>query len=118
MTHCSFSDNRFLLYTPWMKKLLLVLPLLLTGCPSQAMEPKGPTPVPRDTDACGTAGAQLEDLKCRDRNGDPMWVNKHGEKFEQTCRTLQEEGGIFINPKCITLSKTCEEAKACPPTSE
>ncbi len=47
-----------------------------------------------------------------------MWVNKHGEKFEDTCRTLQEEGGVFINPKCITLSKTCKEVKACPPTSE
>ncbi len=67
---------------------------------------------------CFDAGKNLEDLQCRDRHGDPMWVNKKGEPFAETCRILQEEGNIYINPRCIAGAKTCEEAKACPPTSE
>lgn len=98
--------------------LMLFLPLALMGCPPPTPGPQGPTPTPRDTDVCGEAGKKLEDLVCKDRHGNPMWINKHGEPFAETCRTLQEEGGIFINPRCIRDSKTCDEAKACPPTSE
>ena len=106
------------MYTGRMKNLLvLFLPLALAGCPPP-VEPTGPTPTPRDTDACEDAGKNLEKLQCLDRHGDPMWVNKHGEPFSETCRTLQEEGNIYINPTCIRDAKTCEEAKACPPTSE
>lgn len=102
-----------------MKKLLPTLFLLvLTGCPSTTPQPTGPTPVPRDTDACEDAGKNLKTMQCRDRHGNPMWENKHGEPFSETCRTLQEEGNIYINPTCIRDSKTCDEAKACPPTSE
>lgn len=101
-----------------MKKLPLLIVLALAGCPPPPPEPKGPTPIPKDTDVCGDAGANLEELQCLDRNGDPMWVNKQGEKFEETCRRLQEEGGIFINPVCVRDAKTCREAKACPPSSE
>lgn len=100
-----------------MKKLLILLiPVLLTGCPPP--EPEGPTPVVRDTDVCEEAGTNLEKLQCYDRHGDPMWVNKHGEKFEETCRIAQEEGRIFLDPQCIADAKTCEEAKSCPPSSE
>jgi len=101
-----------------MKKLLPILILLvLTGCPSYVPQPVGPTPVPRDTDACGEAGKNIEALQCLDPRGDPMWTNRNGEKFEETCRKLQEEGGIFLDPKCIASATTCEQITACPPSS-
>lgn len=100
-----------------MKKLLPTLFLLvLTSCPSTTPTPVGPTPTPRDTDVCGEAGKNIEELKCLDRRGDPMWVNRNGEKFEETCRKLQEEGGIFLDPKCIAAATTCEQVVACPPS--
>lgn len=103
-----------------MKKLLptLMLLVLTTGCPSTTPKPVGPTPVVRDTDVCGDAGKNIEKLQCRDRRGDPMWVNRNGEKFEETCRTAQEEGGIFLDPKCIAEATTCEQVLACPPSAE
>ena len=101
-----------------MKKLLiLLLPVLLTACPPPA-EPQGPTPVVRDTDACDDAEINLKELECKDRNGDPMWINKKGEPFAETCRIAQDEGRIFLDPKCIAAAKTCEEAKSCPPSAE
>ena len=86
--------------------------LLLTGCP-----PPPPNPIPdvTDTEVCPAAEARLEELQCKDRKGDPMWVNKRGEHFADTCKKAQEEGGIFVNPRCISTAQSCEEAKACPP---
>lgn len=103
-----------------MKKLIgLVLLLALAGCPP-VLDPHhpGPTPDVVDTDQCESAEKKLEELECKDRRGDPMWVNKKGERFQETCRRAQEEGTIFLNPKCIANAKTCEEANVCPPTSE
>lgn len=67
-----------------------------------------------DTDFCDEAEAKLEELGCRDRRGDPMWVNRNGERFAATCQTIQDEGGVFLDPKCIANAKTCEEAMSCP----
>ncbi len=44
-----------------------------------------------------------------------MWVNKKSERFEETCRIIQEEGLISINPRCVMEAESCDEAKACPP---
>ena len=100
-----------------MKHLIgIVLALALAGCP-KTYHP-GPTPDVRDTDQCEAAEEKLEELECKDRRGDPMWVNRKGEPFQETCRIAQEEGTIFLNPKCIANAKTCEEANDCPPTSE
>ena len=46
-----------------------------------------------------------------------MWVNKRGERFKETCEKAQEEGLIFLDPKCITDAPTCEEANECPAMS-
>ena len=43
-----------------------------------------------------------------------MWVNRKGERFKDICEKAQEEGGVFLNPRCIMESETCEEAKECP----
>lgn len=73
-----------------------------------------PPPPPSDTDMCGDAEATLERLECKDSLGDPMWVNKKGERFVETCRKIQEEALIFLDPKCVANAITCEEANECP----
>ena len=95
-----------------MKLLALLLPLLLVGCP-KTYEPH-PAPIPKDTDQCLAAEQTLEKLQCKDRAGDPMWVNKLGERFGETCRKAQEEGRIFINPACVSTAGSCEKANQCP----
>ena len=93
-----------------MRHLILALPLLL-GCPQTK-----PVPVPevKDTELCGKADENLERMQCSDRAGHPMWVNKKGERFKEICERVQEEGGVFLNPRCVSKAKTCKEAKACP----
>lgn len=93
---------------------LLVFALAMSACPPEPHVPD-PTPIPEDTEFCGDAEARLEELGCKDLEGNPMWVNKKGERFGETCRIAQEEGRLFLNPKCIIAAKTCEEAKECPP---
>ena len=92
-----------------MRKLLLVL--LLLGC--EPPTPK-PPPQPVDTDKCDDAEVTLERLQCRDSTGSPMWVNRRGERFQETCRIAQEEASIFIDPACVASATTCEGANECP----
>jgi len=101
-----------------MKRLIplfpfLLLLLLLTNCGRQGVKP-APTPTPTDTGHCLQAEQKLKRLQCKDRAGDPMWVNRHGERFRDTCKTAQEEGGIFLNPKCIANARSCTEVNQCP----
>ena len=96
-----------------MKHLLAAaLALALTGCPPPVVP--NPPPTPTDTDKCGDAEANLEKLQCKDSHGDPMWVNKKGERFQETCRMAQEEALIFLDPLCISTAATCEGANECP----
>jgi hypothetical protein len=95
-----------------MKRFAVVVALALAGCPEPVV-PK-PAPIPEDTDWCGAAEQRLEELQCKDMRGDPMWVNKNGERFKQTCETAQEEGRVALNPRCIAEAPSCEEAKRCP----
>lgn len=100
-----------------MKTLTTVLTLLLSGllpgCPQQDYRPRI---VVRDTDQCLAAEARLEELQCKDLRGDPMWVNRRGERFSQTCEIAQEQGMIFLNPACIASAPDCAAADACPPS--
>ena len=103
-----------------MRKLIFLLAFLVIGCPTHNQpEPIGPKPGPivvKDTDLCDEAEQNLEALQCKNRDDTPMWVNQQDEKFGDTCRRLQEEGGIFLDPKCVSKAPSCEEAKACPPS--
>jgi hypothetical protein len=74
--------------------------------------------VVRDTDQCGAAYENLKELQCQDSRGKPMWVNSDGETFDETCRRIQEGGGIFLDPVCIAEAPTCEEANVCPPSQQ
>jgi hypothetical protein len=69
-----------------------------------------------DTSFCQNAEYHLRDLQCKDAAGDLMWINKLGEHFAITCQRIQDQGGIFLDPRCIASAKTCEEAKLCPPS--
>jgi hypothetical protein len=93
-----------------MRQLALAA-LLLLGCSST---PKPSPATPPDGDWCAAAEARLEKLDCRDPRGDPMWVNRRGERFADTCRTAYEQGGVFLNPQCIAEAASCQEANACP----
>ncbi len=73
-----------------------------------------PPPLPEDTDKCDDAEATLERMQCRDSLGDPMWVNKRGERFQETCRKAQEEALIFLDPACVATATACAAANECP----
>jgi hypothetical protein len=100
------------------------LPLLLfVGCiyqPQTSVESvllPSQTVVPVvDTSFCQDAEYNLRNLQCKDAAGNLMWINKLGEHFATTCQRIQDQGGVFLNPKCISTAKTCEEAKTCPPS--
>lgn len=92
----------------------LVVALALAACSGPAPGSETPEPPP-DTDWCEAAEKRLETLECRDPRGDPMWVNRDGERFAATCRMIQEQGAVPINPRCIAQAETCEEADTCPP---
>lgn len=98
-----------------MRFLGLVLFVVACSASKPAEVPVSPVPKPvPDSDFCAAAERQLEKLECRDPRGDPMWVNRSGERFADTCRKIQDEGGIFLDPRCIASAKTCQEANACP----
>jgi hypothetical protein len=92
-----------------MYKLLILLALVLCGCPPVHV----PDP-PKDTELCGLAEQRLLELECRDPRGQPMWVNALGIGFGDSCREAQEQGKVFVNPRCIAGAPTCEEADQCP----
>ncbi|HSN97966.1 MAG TPA: hypothetical protein VLS89_06695 [Candidatus Nanopelagicales bacterium] len=93
-------------------RLSFFLALLLAGCPRQGEQPLV-TPVVPDTDWCREAEIRLEALACKDPRGEPMWVNRRGERFAETCRVTQKEGGVFLNPRCIAQVEACSEVDAC-----
>lgn len=95
-----------------MKYWYMPLVLLLVACPPK----DGPQPTPDvvDTDLCDEAELRLEELQCTDPKGNPMWINQRGVPFREICRAAQEDGNIFLDPRCISEAKDCEEAKSCP----
>lgn len=91
---------------------LLSISLLLIGC-SCSPSPEHPDPV-SGSEYCDEAQFNLEQLNCLNPDNTPMWINADGEEFADTCLRIQEEGGIFIDPKCISEAESCEEADNCP----
>jgi len=94
-----------------MKILALCLTLLVLRCGSQPPTPPPPQP---DTNLCEAAEQNIERLQCKDRLGNPMWINKRGERFKVMCEQVQTEGGVFLNPKCASEATTCKEVNQCP----
>lgn len=96
--------------------VLFLIFFVLFSCVNSAGDIKpvntGPVPVV-DTDWCESAEVNIKQLNCKDPVGNPMWVNLKGEPFATTCRILQEQGGIFIDPKCIATVSSCKEIDQC-----
>ena len=96
-----------------MKRLLLLIPFLLLGCPRDPIVPP-PTPPP-DSDLCGAMCAHLKQLGCEE--GEPVYNNdKPGppdvpnQSCEAWCVELQDpEHLYFINPRCVSLVPACED---------
>lgn len=93
-------------------RVVLLFVLALASCGPHYYP--APAPVPVDTDKCQAAESNLQKLQCRDRAGDPMWVNKLGERFAVTCQKAQTDGRIFVNPACVASAKDCTTANQCP----
>jgi hypothetical protein len=97
------------------KVLLSFVFLLVFSCQktnnTDIFEPNnGPNEVV-DTDWCPKAELNLKKLQCKARDGSFMHEN-----FTSICEEIQEEGGIFVNPRCVATSSTCDEIKKCPPS--
>lgn len=95
--------------------LILLVILFTTGCPNQkntdVIEPDNNSTVPVvDTDWCDKAEINLRNLQCKARDGSDM-----SDNFTEICKRVQEDGMIFLNPKCIANATTCDIAKSCPP---
>jgi hypothetical protein len=96
-----------------MRKILLGFILLVSSC----REPNNTDMFGKsngsdevvETNWCPKAESNLEKLKCKARDGSLMYID-----FTASCVRLQEDGGIFVNPKCIATSTTCEKIKKCP----
>lgn len=87
-----------------MKKILLILPLLLVGCPSV---PK-PTPhVPDDTPSCASACIKLDKDHLNCEEGKPLDDGTSCQKF---CEDTQNSGHA-LRPSCILSVdvKTCAD---------
>jgi len=94
-----------------MKRLFLAALFILIavpGCPTQYVKPH-PTPIVTDSAFCKPAEVHLKELNCIP-NDKPY--TKRGKQYEQFCMETQENG-IFLNPKCISEIKTCEEVDIC-----
>lgn len=83
---------------------------MLVGCPSTLPPPHPVT----DTDKCDAAELKLQELQCKDVRGRLIGgPNLSGAPFAETCRTNQQEGGIWMNPKCLSEIKSCKEIDPC-----
>jgi len=94
-----------------MKKILLIS-ILLMGCPPEPMPPH-PTPVVTDTDWCEAAEVNLKSLGCIP--SDKPYTKK-GLSFTQFCQKKHDDG-VFLNPKCLSNEVTkvtgCEYVDVC-----
>jgi hypothetical protein len=102
-----------------MKRLFILSTLLLVilvGCPKAPDTEIKPTPDPVvpviDTDWCDEAETNIANLNnglgCKARDGSDM-----AEGFTEMCHRVQEEGGIFLNPKCVATAASCDAVKKC-----
>lgn len=71
-------------------------------------------PIPKDSSECVAASNNLKKMRCFDRSGSAMWINKRGVPFSETCLEDQNVGRIFLNPDCIVRAKKCSSVMKCP----
>ena len=82
----------------------IVVCLMLSSCfytKENIILPR-PIKIVKDSELCKAAEIHLLELKCE--IGQPT---KKGKSFEQFCKETQE-AGVFINPRCLVETKTCD----------
>lgn len=101
-----------------MRKVLVTLAffLVFTSCNPTQEKPNPPPNPPPDTDLCDRMCLHLVDLRCEEGqavyNSDkPGPVDVPNQTCRDWCVEMQDKG-IFINPRCIALVKTCDEVEA------
>ena len=105
------------------KAVLLMLAIIVgnISCKSDYVPPKQP-PVVTDTEMCGKAEENLKVLVQQDKDpdGDCAYLLKPGvrtqDSFELFCKNTQSEGGVFLNPRCISEIKHCSLLDCCTQT--
>ena len=94
-----------------MKKTIIftLISTLIIGCQltDNYITPPKPTPQVQDTKYCVLAEKRLLELGCEE--GLPL---KDGTGFAKFCEDTQSNG-IFLNPKCLSEIKSCEEVNVC-----
>ncbi len=133
MARLAFSDT-----LAAMRKYLLLVPLLLAGCPSNPSNgpcpstlaaptpcvlkdaaPPSPAPVVVDAapspklDVCGLGEANLIKLGCKDDRGRLLGgPDLHGVSWAAVCRADQSHN-VNMQPGCMAAAKNCEEVSKC-----
>ncbi len=88
--------------------------MLALSCACTTADSKtGPDPVKKDVEYCSLAQTHLQQMCSADpiKNKlccDMVRPTPKQRSFEQVCRTVQE-GGIYVNPQCISTVQTCEQ---------
>jgi hypothetical protein len=90
-----------------MKKIILVA-LLLSLLSCKPAIPPRETPFVQDTELCEAAEVRLLKLKCEE--GQPT---KKGTRFKDVCEDVQKNGGVFLNPRCLSNITDCNQIDIC-----
>lgn len=85
--------------------VLLLLPLVLLGCP--------PGVTPPGTNQCAAAEQNLLKLQCKDSRGYLLGgPNKSGVAFHDVC-IEDQNNSIPLNPACLAQITDCKEVDPC-----
>lgn len=86
--------------------ILLIVAISLNCNPPTPVAPI-PTPIVTDSEFCLVAEQHLESMQCVKHSFTP-----DGKSFAPFCKETQASG-IFINPKCLSEVKTCDQVLDC-----
>lgn len=97
----------------------LLLSTMFQNCLPSTTDPvpPRPTPIPIDTNMCQSAEQHLQQLCDADKVNNSYCCavaapTKKGKTFTQFCEQKQNDG-VFLNPKCLSEVKTCNDIDSC-----
>lgn len=93
-----------------MRAELLLLALLLTGCPPTVEPdlPSGPAPEAGTPADCADACAHLRELGCPEGAPTPA-----GGTCEAVCENAEGSGAVTLDPVCVGTITTCAALEQC-----
>lgn len=91
-----------------MKNVLLIVPLLLLGCPKPANCPEPEDPAKYEP-TCKDACDNLAKLGCPEAE-----PTKKGQTCVEVCKDTEAAGAnVTLNPGCVANMKSCDEIDSC-----